>query len=197
VATFGDVAGTSFYPGKNLGAYGDAGAVLTPSADIAAKVRALRSYGSESKYEHPIVGFNSRLDTLQAVVLRAKLARLAVWNDARRAAAARYDGLLAGVEEVVIPAARPGDVHVWHVYVVRVPERDRVLAALRDAGIGAGVHYPIPLHLQGAFRDLGHRRGEFPVAEAAADEILSLPMFPHITAEQQQRVADALVKALR
>jgi dTDP-4-amino-4,6-dideoxygalactose transaminase len=192
----GVAAGTSFYPGKNLGAYGDAGAVLTNADEVAAKVRALRNYGSEVKYAHPETGFNSRLDTLQAVVLRAKLAHLAVWNDARRAAARRYDELLADVPEVVRPATHPGNVHVWHLYTLRVPRRDSVLAALQAAGIGAGIHYPLPIHLQGAFAWMGHRAGDFPVAEAVAAQILSLPLFPEITAAQQEHVVAELRRAL-
>jgi dTDP-4-amino-4,6-dideoxygalactose transaminase len=189
-------AGTSFYPGKNLGAYGDAGAVTTNSDEIATKLRALRNYGSEVKYHHPETGFNSRLDTLQAVVLKAKLPRLAGWNEARRQAAARYDELLAGVSRVERPRTAPGNEHIFHLYVVRVPGRDQVLAKLNAEGIGAGIHYPVPCHLQGAFGALGHKRGDFPVAERAADEILSLPLFPQITAEQQGRVVEALRRAL-
>lgn len=192
----GKVAATSFYPGKNLGAYGDAGAVTTDSAELAAKIRALRNYGSEIKYHHPETGFNSRMDTLQAVVLLAKLSRLARWNEARRAAAARYDELLARVPGVNLPGTLPGNEHVFHLYVIRVPNRDAVLAKLNAAGIGAGIHYPVPVHLQGAFKHLGHRPGDFPVAERAASEILSLPLFPQITAEQQERVAAALRLAL-
>jgi dTDP-4-amino-4,6-dideoxygalactose transaminase len=194
--SIGIAAGTSFYPGKNLGAYGDAGAVLTDDDSVAGRVRALRNYGSEVKYHHPMVGFNSRLDTLQAVVLSAKLKRLAAWNEARRAAARRYDALLADLG-IGLPATLDENEHVWHLYVVRVPERDRVLAALNAAGVGAGVHYPVPIHLQGAFASLGHREGDFPVAEAAAREILSLPIYPHITESQQEQVADALRKAVR
>jgi dTDP-4-amino-4,6-dideoxygalactose transaminase len=190
-------AATSFYPGKNLGAYGDGGAVLTSSNDMAERIRALRNYGSDVKYHHPMPGMNSRLDTLQAVVLRAKLTRLAAWNEARRAAARRYDELLADVEQVVRPTTARGNVHVWHLYAIRIPRRDDVLARLAAAGIGAGVHYPVPLHLQGAFADLGHRRGDFPVAERAADALLSLPLYPHITAAQQEEVVVALGKALR
>lgn len=193
----GLAAGVSFYPGKNLGAYGDAGAVLTNDAAIAKKVRALRNYGSEVKYVHPETGFNSRLDTLQAVVLSAKLPLLAPGNEARRAAAARYDALLGGIPGLVLPATRTGNVHVFHLYVVRVPERDRVLKELQAAGVGAGIHYPVPVHLQGAFASLGHRRGDFPVTEKAADEILSLPLFPEITPSQQEAVAEALRKAVR
>lgn len=192
----GAVAATSFYPGKNLGAYGDAGAVITADSGLAARLRALRNYGSETKYEHPETGFNSRLDTLQAVVLSAKLRRLARWNEERRAAAALYDGMLADLDAVVLPSTAPGDEHVWHLYVVRVPDRDRVLERLHAAGIGAGVHYPRPVHLQGAFAHLGHGPGDFPVTEAAAASILSLPLYPGIGPDQQEQVVDALRSAL-
>lgn len=194
--SFGAVAATSFYPGKNLGAYGDAGAVLTASDEIAQRVRALRNYGSEVKYQHPETGFNSRLDTLQAVVLSAKLARLADWNAARRRAAQRYDELLTGIPGLRLPATLAGNQHVWHLYVVRVPRRDEVLARLTEAGIGAGIHYPLPIHLQGAYRQRGHAPGDFPVAERAAGEILSLPIFAEITPAQQERTAALLRKAL-
>ena len=194
--SFGLAAATSFYPGKNIGAYGDAGAILTSKDDIAARLRKLRNWGSETKYHHPEVGFNSRLDTLQAVVLAAKLKRLDAWNEARRRAAARYDALLSGIEGVELPRTLPGNEHVWHLYVIRVPRRDEVLAKLNAEGIGAGIHYPTPLHLHGAMRDLGYRKGDFPVAEKAAAEILSLPMYPHLKDEDQQRVAEALKKSL-
>jgi dTDP-4-amino-4,6-dideoxygalactose transaminase len=194
--SYGVAAGTSFYPGKNLGAYGDGGAVTTSSDQVAAKVRALRNYGSEVKYHHPETGFNSRLDTLQAVVLLAKLQRLAAWNENRRAAARRYDDLLAGVPGITLPRTMEGNEHIWHLYVVRVPKRDEVLKKLNADGIGAGIHYPVPVHLQGAFKHLGHRAGEFPVAEKTAGEIISLPMFGEITAEQQARVVDRLKAAL-
>jgi dTDP-4-amino-4,6-dideoxygalactose transaminase len=195
MGAWGDLS-TSFYPGKNLGAYGDGGAVLTDDSDRAARLRRLRNYGSDRKYEHPEVGYNSRLDPLQAVVLSAKLARLNAWNDQRRAAAARYDELLDGLP-VQRPAVAAGNEAVWHLYVVRVPERDRVLASLRDAGIEASVHYPKPVHLQGAFAHLGHGPGDFPVAERAAGEILSLPIYPGITEAQQEAVVEALRTALR
>jgi dTDP-4-amino-4,6-dideoxygalactose transaminase len=194
--TFGAAAGTSFYPGKNLGAYGDGGAITTSSDEIAAKVRALRNYGSEVKYHHPETGFNSRLDTLQAVVLLAKLKRLAGWNESRRAAARRYDELLADVPGVTLPSTLEGNEHIFHLYVVRVPKRDEVLKKLNADGIGAGIHYPIPIHLQGAFKQLGHAVGDFPVAERTSREIISLPMFGEITAEQQMRVVDRLKAAL-
>jgi dTDP-4-amino-4,6-dideoxygalactose transaminase len=193
---FGRLAATSFYPGKNLGAYGDAGAVVTDSAELARAVRLLGNHGSEVKYRHETLGFNSRLDTLQAVVLRAKLRRLGDWNERRRAAAARYASLLDGIPGVMLPAPAPGNGHVWHLYVVRVPRRDEVAQALGRLGIRTGIHYPVPIHLQPAFGDLGHTPGDFPVTEAAAAEILSLPMFPHITEEQQDGVAAALRKTL-
>jgi dTDP-4-amino-4,6-dideoxygalactose transaminase len=189
--TLGTIAATSFYPGKNLGAYGDAGAVMTDDGDLAQRVRLLGTHGSPRKYEHPTLGFNSRLDTLQAVVLSAKLRRLDAWNEARRAAAARYDAMLAGLPAVTGPVVDPGSVPVWHLYVVQVEDRDRVLSALHGAGIGAGIHYPTPVHLTGAFGDLG-KAGDFPVAEALSERILSLPLYPEITAEQQERVVDVL-----
>lgn len=192
----GRAAGVSFYPGKNLGAYGDAGAVLTRDATVERRVRRLRDHGSDVKYHHDEVGVNSRLDALQAVVLRAKLLRLAGWNAARAAAARRYHALLADLEAVVRPVTLPGNTHVWHLYVVRVPRRNAVLGALQADGIGAGVHYPVPVHRQRAFTALGHRRGDFPAAEAAAAEILSLPLYPGITLGQQEWVVDALRRAL-
>ena len=195
--TFGDVAATSFYPGKNLGAYGDAGAVLTDDEEVAATVRLLGAHGSPAKYEHTVVGFNSRLDTLQAVVLSAKLARLRGWNAERRAAAAVYDELLADAEGVCLPTTLAGNEHVWHLYVVRVDHRDDVLRHLQEEGVGAGVHYPTPVHLTPAMGHLGYGPGQFPVAERAAQQILSLPLFPGITRSQQERVADVLRQAVR
>jgi dTDP-4-amino-4,6-dideoxygalactose transaminase len=189
------VAATSFYPGKNLGAYGDAGAVTSTDATVATTVRTLSSHGGLTKYAHDLIGVNSRLDGLQAAVLRAKLARLSAWNDARRAAAQRYDALLADLD-VVRPMTLPGNVHVWHLYVIQVERRDEVLARLNAAGIGAGIHYPTPVHLTPAFSGLGHARGDFPHAEAAADRILSLPIYPQITPEQQERVVTVLAEAL-
>ena len=194
--SFGLLAGVSFYPGKNLGAYGDAGAVLTESAEHARRIRLLGDHGSERRYEHLTIGFNSRLDALQAVVLRAKLRGLAAGNQARRQAASRYAELLADLPEVILPRTAPGNEHVWHLYAIRVPRRDDVLRCLHDEGIGAGIHYPVPVHLQPAFRHLGYGPGDFPVAEAAARQLLSLPLYPQITQEQQVRVADAVRRAL-
>ena len=195
--SLGDAAATSFYPGKNLGAYGDAGAVLTDSAAAAARVRMIRDHGSPRKYEHDVVGFNSRMDAIQAVVLSAKLRRLDKWNEGRRAAAARYDELLAGIPGVTLPRTMAGNEHVWHLYVVRVPDRDRILRELEGAGVGAGIHYPVPVHLTGAYAGLGYAEGAFPVAERTSREILSLPIFAEITPDQQERVALALGTAVR
>jgi dTDP-4-amino-4,6-dideoxygalactose transaminase len=192
----GHIAATSFYPGKNLGAYGDAGAALTDSDELAARMRMIRDHGSRHKYEHEVIGLNSRLDTLQAVVLSAKLRRLAGWNAARQAAAARYDELLSGCDAVVRPRTLDGNEHVWHVYTVRVPDRDRVLKELHAAGIGAGIHYPVPVHLTAAFAGLGYTQGAFPVAERTARDLLSLPLFPEITAAQQKRVVAVLLSVL-
>lgn len=194
--TFGTMAATSFYPGKNLGAWGDAGAVLSDDEDLAREVRLMGAHGSPAKYVHSRIGFNSRLDTLQAVVLRAKLSRLAGWNEQRREAAARYDRLLAGVPGVRRPVTLPGNEHVWHLYVVRVPGRDAVLRFLQSEGVGAAVHYPVPVHLAPAMLGLGYGPGSFPVSERAATEILSLPIYPGITGEQQERVVEVLRRAL-
>ncbi|GAA1831667.1 DegT/DnrJ/EryC1/StrS family aminotransferase [Pseudonocardia ailaonensis] len=190
----GDIAGTSFYPGKNLGAYGDAGAVLTNSAELAERVRLISAHGSPRKYEHSVIGVNSRLDTIQAVVLSAKLKRLDAWNALRREAAARYDALLADLP-VTTPTVTTGNEPVWHLYVIEVEKRAEVLAHLNANGVGAGIHYPTPVHLTEAFGNLG-KAGDFPVAEAMADRILSLPLYPQITEEQQRRVVEVLTEAL-
>ncbi len=196
--TLGQAAATSFYPGKNLGAAGDAGAVTTPDEALAARVRVLAAHGSPTRYRHDVIGMNSRLDTIQAVYLRAKLARLEKWNQLRRDAADRYAALLAGLEPagLRLPGVAPGNEHVWHLYVVRVPERDRVLSGLAERGIGAGIHYPTPVHLTPAYAGLGQGPGTFPVAERAAGQILSLPMHPHLTLGQQEAVAQALAELL-
>jgi dTDP-4-amino-4,6-dideoxygalactose transaminase len=194
--SLGDVAATSFYPSKNLGAYGDAGAVLTDDAAVAAGLTALRNYGGEAKHQHDVVGFNSRLDALQAVVLAAKLPRLPAWNERRRRAAECYRDLLEDTPGIRLPQTLEGNSPAWHLYVVRTARRDHVLTALRAAGITAGVHYPDALHLLPAFTEPGRGPGAFPRAEQAASEVLSLPMFPHITPDQQQRVAEAVRAAV-
>lgn len=189
------IAATSFYPGKNLGAYGDAGAVVSDDERWATTVRTLGGHGGLRKYEHDLIGVNSRLDGLQAVVLRTKLTRLAAWNERRRAAAARYDELLADLD-VVLPVTAEGNEHVWHLYVVRVRNRDEVLAKLNQAGIGAAIHYPTPIHLTRAYAGLLPGAGAFPHAEKAGGEILSLPIYPQLTAQAQEQVVDALRAAL-
>jgi dTDP-4-amino-4,6-dideoxygalactose transaminase len=194
--SLGDIAATSFYPGKNLGAAGDAGAVMTNDEELARVCRLLGAHGSSKKYVHDIVGFNSRLDAIQAVVLSAKLRHLSRWNQVRQQAAARYHELLADVADVQLPATLAGNEHVWHIYAIRVPNRDKVLQLMNEAGIGAAIHYPTPVHLSPAFLDLGYSQGDFPISEAAADRLLSLPIYGHITAEQQEQVVEALRMAL-
>jgi dTDP-4-amino-4,6-dideoxygalactose transaminase len=193
----GHAAGNSFYPGKNLGAAGDAGAVTTNNLEVAERVRLIANHGSARKYIHEVVGMNSRLDTVQAVVLNAKLKRLADWNNRRQAAAVRYNELLAHVPAVRLPHSAPGNVDSWHLYVIRVADRDEVLRVLHELGVGAGIHYPYPLHLTRAYGGLDYQRGDFPISELNADRILSLPFFPHITEHQQIRVAEALRAAVR
>ncbi len=190
-------ASTSFYPGKNLGAYGDAGAVVTDDAQLADAVRLLSNHGSRRKYVHETIGFNSRLDTLQAVVLRAKLTRLEAWNESRRAAADRYVRAFAGTPVRCLEVA-DGNLPVWHLFVVRVDtdRRDDVLAALSAAQIGAGIHYPTPVHLHPGFASLGKGTGAFAVSEEAAAQMLSLPMHPALSADDQDHVVRTVLAAL-
>jgi dTDP-4-amino-4,6-dideoxygalactose transaminase len=189
--SIGDAAAFSFYPGKNLGAYGEGGALVTGSGELAARARSLRSWGEERRYEHSMKGFNYRMDGIQGAILRVKLRKLEAWTEARRQRAAEYARALAG-RGVVTPAARADCRHVYHVYAVRVPDRDARRAYLQSRGIQTGVHYPIPAHLQPACRDLAYGRGDFPVAEQVAAEILSLPIYPELLPEQVIEVADAL-----
>jgi dTDP-4-amino-4,6-dideoxygalactose transaminase len=193
--TIGMAAGFSFYPGKNLGAFGDAGVVTTHNEALDQKIRLLRNWGSTVKYHHEIRGFNSRLDTIQAAILQVKLAQLARWNDCRNQVAAWYRANLAAIPGLVLPAEMPWcGRHVYHLFVVRFPhhDRDQVAARLREHGIQTGVHYPIPIHRQKAYADLGHQTGRFPNSEAAATSILSLPMFPEMTRTQCDYVCDHL-----
>jgi len=194
--SIGDAAAFSFYPAKNLGAMGEAGAVITRDAGLAERCRLLRDHGQRERYVHVTgEGGNARLDALQAVVLSAKLKRLDAWNDARRRAARGYDDRLAGLE-LVVPREMPYAHHVYHLYVVQAGSRDRVRRCLEQAGIATGLHYPIPLHLQPAYAGLGLAKGSFPASERVAARALSLPMFPHLTEAQQDRVAAALQAAL-
>lgn len=192
--TLGNVACFSFYPSKNLGAYGDAGAIVTNDDDVAAAVRRLRDHGAIGKYEHDVVGYNSRLDTLQAAVLSVKLRHLERWNALRQAHARAYSTALAGEPLITPPAVRSGVDHVFHLYVIAMGSghRDALRGYLRGRGIETGIHYPVPVHLTRAFRWLNHRDGAFPVAERLAAEILSLPMFPGLGEEQLAYVADSV-----
>lgn len=187
VGSFGDVGCFSFYPGKNLGAYGDAGAVVTDDARIADAVRLERDFGQRYKYEHLVKGDNCRLDSIQAAVLRVKLRYLDDWNANRRAIAMRYDNMLKSIG-VEPPARTRSFDDVYHLYVVELGERDRARDLLSGLGIQTGIHYPVPIHLQPAYRDLGLARGSFPKTEAAASQLLSLPMFPELTEAQIERV---------
>ena len=198
---WGHVACFSFYPGKNLGAYGDAGAICTDDDALADTIARLRDHGRVGKYAHVEVGYGERLDALQAAILGAKLPHLETWTEARRAHAATYTAALRAVPGIIPPVEQPDARHVYHVYCVRLAEggaarRDAVREALNARGIGAGIHYPIPLHLQPALAGLGHGRGSYPQAEAAADSILSLPIYPELTGTQIAQVVDALQTAL-
>jgi dTDP-4-amino-4,6-dideoxygalactose transaminase len=196
VGGFGFAAAFSFYPGKNLGALGEGGAVVTDDDAAAARMRALRDHAQTQRYHHAEIGFNYRMDALQGAVLGIKLARLPRWTEARRRAAARYRERLDGLP-LHLPAVGPGRDPVWHLFVVLVKNRDRVRQALEAAGVQTGLHYPTPLHLQPAYKHLGYRPGDFPVSERIGRECLSLPMYPELTTDQQDAVAEALADALR
>ena len=187
--SLGHAAAFSFYPGKNLGAYGDGGAVVTSDAAVAKRLAMLRNYGQKEKYQHMFRGFNRRLDTLQAAVLRTKLKRLDEWNEARRQHAKSYSRLLAQ-SGLVVPRASALCESVWHLYVIRINQRDALKEHLATRGISAGIHYPIPIHLQPAYRDLGHQPGDFPVTEEYSRQILSLPMYAELTPDILRRVTE-------
>jgi dTDP-4-amino-4,6-dideoxygalactose transaminase len=179
----------SFYPGKNLGAFGEAGAVVTNDPALAARIQVLRDHGQETKYHHSVIGWNGRMDGIQAAVLSVKLRHLARGNDARRTIAALYGKLLAPSDHLVVPSVATNAKHVFHLYVVRIKGRDKVLESLAARGISCGIHYPKPVHLQNAYTQLGLGRGSLPVTELCADEVLSLPMFPELTQTQVETVA--------
>lgn len=189
--SLGDAAGFSFYPGKNLGAYGDGGAVTTNDPEIAEKIRLLRNIGQKVKYFHEVKGFNNRLDTMQAAVLGVKLPHLDDWNASRRRAASTYSDLLAGLP-IITPITADYAEHIFHLYVVRVTDRDVLMEDLKKAGIATGLHYPIPIHLQPAYAELGYKRGDFPVTEAYAETIVSLPIFPELDDEKVTYVVNAI-----
>jgi dTDP-4-amino-4,6-dideoxygalactose transaminase len=189
--TLGQAAAFSFYPAKNLGACGDGGILVTDDDALADRVRMLRNYGQREKYHHEIQGFNCRLDTIQAAILQIKLRHLDEWNSRRAQHAMLYDKLLAD-SCVVRPVIAEDRDHVWHLYVVRVPDREALRDFMTERGIMTGIHYPIPMHLQPAYQDLGYERGSFPVTEAYASEIVSLPMYPEMPTEFVEYVADAI-----
>ncbi len=192
VGGFGTTTTWSFYPGKNLGALGDAGAVTTDDDVVAEQLRKLRNYGSKVKYEHEAVGFNSRLDPIQAAVLRVKLRHLDVWNGRRRQCAAEYDRGLAGVGDLRLPASPPGRVHAYHLYVVRTGRRDALREHLERDGIATIIHYPKPPHLQAAYASMAIAAATFIETATAAQEVLSLPIGPHLAADQLHRVIDSI-----
>jgi dTDP-4-amino-4,6-dideoxygalactose transaminase len=185
----------SFYPGKNLGACGEAGAVVTDDPKLAESMRVLRDHGQKSKYYHNVIGWNDRMDGIQAAILTVKLEHLPAWNEARRKRAALYGELLSGLESVITPVETEHSKHVYHIYAIRVPDREAMGKELAQNGIQCGIHYPVPIHLQQAYRHLGHGRGDFPCAETCADEVLSLPMFPELTPGQVSAVCKAVRNA--
>jgi len=191
--SMGDMGCFSFYPGKNLGAYGEGGMVVTSNPDYARTMRMLRDWGAEKKYQHVLKGYNYRLEGIQGAVLRVKLRHLEAWTEGRRTAAAHYDRFLSG-SGVATPEAMPYARHVYHIYAIRTRQRQAWMDALQAQGIQSGIHYPIPVHLLPAYADLGYKAGDFPHSEKAADEVLSLPMFPELTASQCETVSNALRK---
>lgn len=194
--TIGIAGCFSFYPGKNLGAFGEAGAVITHSEELRNKIHMLRDHGQARKYHHACVGWNARMDGIQGAVLRVKLKHLANWNAVRRIRARVYDRHLCGLDNLITPKEAVYAHHVYHLYVVHLKGRDRIFQQLADAGIACGIHYPVPIHLQEAYRFLGYGEGSFPVAERCARECLALPMFPHLTAEQLEAVTKGLTGLL-
>jgi dTDP-4-amino-4,6-dideoxygalactose transaminase len=193
VGSLGEMACFSFYPGKNLGACGEGGMVVTSNPEYVRALRMMRDWGQAQRYHHVTIGFNYRMEGLQGAILNVKLRHLSDWTAARRSRAALYNRLLAGAD-VGLPAEMPYARHVYHIYAVRSANRDALQAALQAEGVQTGLHYPIPVHLQEAHRDLGYRAGQFPHAEAAAREVLSLPLFPELTDDQVAFVAAAVVE---
>jgi dTDP-4-amino-4,6-dideoxygalactose transaminase len=191
--TIGDIGCFSFYPGKNLGAYGDGGAAVTSDKELAEKINRLRNYGQRKKYYHSQKGLNARLDTIQAAVLGVKLKYLDEWNSRRAAHAVHYETLLKQIEEISLPKTGPDRDHIFHLYVIRIKERDRLQQFLAERGITTLIHYPVPIHLQEAYAELGYERGTFPITESASQEILSLPMYGELLTEQIERVSASII----
>ena len=195
--SMGLAAAFSFYPSKNLGACGEAGAVVTQDQDIAEKVRMLRDHGQTRKYRHEVEGYNGRLDAIQAGILRVKLKRLPHWNAKRRERAKRYNELLSGLGPLILPNEAPYALCVFHLYVIRTEQRDKMAEYLSRHRIGFGIHYPLPLHLQRAYRHLGYGKGDFPVSEKLASQVISLPLYPEMTDSDQEQVVEAVKEFLR
>jgi dTDP-4-amino-4,6-dideoxygalactose transaminase len=196
VGSLGDAACFSFYPGKNLGAFGEAGAVVTANGELQEKIGILRDHGQLRKYEHIMIGWNSRMDGIQAAILQVKLRYLEQRNQLRRSHAVHYDRGLVGIEGVIVPVQSTYARHVYHIYAIRVRKRDEVMRSMAERGVACGIHYPVPIHLQEAYRSLGYRQGTFPVAERCAAEFISLPMFPELTFAQLEIVVQAVKEAV-
>jgi len=196
IGSLGDAAGFSFYPGKNLGAFGEGGAITTNDEELRDRINILRDHGQSKKYHHKVVGWNGRMDGIQGAVLSIKLKRLNQSTAGRRSNAAHYDRLLADVEGVIAPSTSPDLHHVYHIYAIRVADREHVMKEMGERGIATAIHYPVPIHLQEAYRELGYGPGSFPVAERCAAEFVSLPMFPELKPEQVEQVVAALREVL-
>ncbi len=190
--SFGRTACFSFFPSKNLGAYGDAGFIGTNDDDLADIIKRLRVHGAKPKYYHSVVGYNSRLDTIQAAVLMIKLKYLPAWHEARRGKAARYDGLLEGIEQIITPLVHEHNYHIYHQYTIIAEDRDGLKDFLKSREIGIDTYYPLPLHLQDCFKELGYRKGDMPVAESLSEKVISLPIFPELMDEEQDFVAESI-----
>jgi len=190
--SIGDAGCFSFYPGKNLGAYGDAGAIVTNNAELAEKMRMFRDHGQAKKYYHSIIGWNARMDGFQGAVLSVKLKHLPAWNEARRKNGQLYNDLLADVDDVIIPVEADYAKHVYHIYTIRTKNRDVLIGTLAERDIFCGIHYPIPIHLQEPYKFLGYKKGSFPIAEECAEQLVSLPMFPELSQEQIERVSEEI-----
>lgn len=190
--SIGDAGCFSFYPGKNIGAYGDAGAVVTNNPELAEKIRIYRDHGQTKKYHHEVLGWNTRLDGLQAAILSVKLKHLPKWNEARRANAELYNKMLRDIDGVITPFEAEFAKHVYHIYAIRTKKRDELMKALAEKEIYCGIHYPIPIHFQNAYKFLDHKKDSFPVTEKCVDEILSLPMFPELSKEQIKKISNEI-----
>ncbi len=196
VGSIGDVGCFSFYPTKNLGAFGDGGMITTNDENVYKKLFKLRDYGRKSRYEHVCLGYNSRLDGMQSIILLEKLKHIDEWNKMRRKCAGIYNANFKGIREIVTPKEMPYSSHIYHVYAIRVKNRDEIVPVLQKKGIGVLVHYPVPLHLQEVYKNLGYKRGDFAVAEKVSAEVMSLPMYPHLKETQIKIVCDAIKQQL-